>query len=122
VPSVRRGKAAFAPLHGAREGAALVAEQLGLEKRHGERGTIDGHKRPARTIALFVDGARHELFARCRVSPDDEHRRAGLGDRLPSGLCRRRNAGARPTRSPASLDTVCNRPPSATPGPRRAAR
>src|SRR3989441_4314049 len=41
-----------------RIGAALVAEELGLEERRGNRGAVDLDERPGAPLALVVDGDR----------------------------------------------------------------
>ena len=57
------------------EGAALVAEELGLEQVLRHRRGIDGDKGLRRACAMSVQRARHELLAGARL-PGDEHRGA----------------------------------------------
>src|SRR5947208_1155660 len=45
-------------------GAALVAEQLGLQQGVGDRAAVDRDERPVVSRAVRVDGARQELLAR----------------------------------------------------------
>ena len=61
---------------GAGEGALLVAEQLGLEQRLGQRRAVDGHERPAPPRRALVDGARHALLARAALALDEHGGRA----------------------------------------------
>ena len=56
------------------EGAAHVAEQLGLEQPLGQRAAVDRHERAARARAVAVDGARDQLLAGAGLS-GHEHRR-----------------------------------------------
>jgi hypothetical protein len=56
----------------AREGAALVAEELALEDALGERGAVHGHEEAVRTRAPVVDGARDQLLARARLALDQD--------------------------------------------------
>ena len=64
-----------------------MAEELRLEQPLGEGSTVDGHERPRAPRAVAVEGPRHELLARARLS-GDEHRGArsrGQGDLLVDG-------------------------------------
>ena len=54
-PPLRRLEQADLPAHRAREGAALVAEQLALEEAVGEGGAVDGKERRAAAAAHRVD-------------------------------------------------------------------
>src|SRR5262249_60210866 len=56
-----------------RIGAALVAEELGLEERRGNRSAIDLDERPGTPLALVVDGAGDHFLAHARL-PADQHR------------------------------------------------
>ena len=64
---------------GAREGALLVAEELRLEQRLGQRGARHGHERPRAPRALDVDGPREELLARAALALDEDGRVAPRG-------------------------------------------
>ena len=57
------------------ERAALVAEQLRLEKRFGNRRAIDRDERLVGRGARVVDAAREQLLARSRLA-DQQNRRA----------------------------------------------
>ena len=50
-----------------------MAEELALEKRLGQRGTVESDERTLRALAGPVDAACHELLARPRL-PLDQHR------------------------------------------------
>ena len=63
MPPCASSKRAELPRVGAGEGALLVAEQLGLEQRVGDRGDVDRHEGLRRGGALRVDRARDELLA-----------------------------------------------------------
>ncbi len=54
---------ALAILHGAREGAAGVPEQLRLQQPLGQRRAVDGHERARAAGALLVQGAGDQLLA-----------------------------------------------------------
>src|SRR5581483_8995453 len=56
------------------EGAALVAEELGLEQRIGERRAVDRDEAPALPLPLEVDRARGELLAGARLAVDQHGR------------------------------------------------
>ena len=56
----------------ASESAALVPEQLGLEQVFGDGRGVDGHKRPTGTWRMLVQRARHQLFARTRLTRDHD--------------------------------------------------
>ena len=56
---------------GAGECAALVAEQLALDDRFGQRAAVDGHERPVGAQARAMDGARHQLLARAALALDE---------------------------------------------------
>ena len=51
-------------------GAALVAEQLGLEQGVRDRAAVDRHERPVAPRAVRVDGPRQELLARSTLALD----------------------------------------------------
>ena len=61
-------EAALAPLGGAGEGAALVAEHFRLDEIARQRRAVDGDERLARAGALAVDRRGHQLLARARFS------------------------------------------------------
>src|SRR5262245_17381743 len=67
------------PLVGSGERAPLVAEQLGLDERLGDRRGIDGDERPVAPRALMVDSARHQLLASTALA-GDQHGRRRRGD------------------------------------------
>jgi hypothetical protein len=77
--ALRRLDAPDLALHGAGEGTPLVAEQLGLDERLGNRAAVDGHERTVGARRSLVDGARAELLAGAAFAAD-EHRRARCGD------------------------------------------
>ena len=54
-PGAARGRA--------REGALLVAEQLGFDEVARDRRHVDGDERPLPALAVIVQGARDELLA-----------------------------------------------------------
>jgi len=60
---VRELEAALLLLDRAREGAALVSEQLALDERRRQRRAVDLHHHVAAAAARLVDGARHQFFA-----------------------------------------------------------
>ena len=55
-PAIRQLEAAHAPLGGAREGAALVAEHLGLHQILRDGGAVHAYEALRRASALAVDG------------------------------------------------------------------
>jgi hypothetical protein len=59
---------------GAGERAAGVAKQLRLQKRLGQRATVDRHERPGRAAAVAMDGPRDQLLAGAAAA-DDQHGR-----------------------------------------------
>ncbi|HEU4404828.1 MAG TPA: hypothetical protein VFS43_06010 [Polyangiaceae bacterium] len=58
------------------EGALLVAEELGLDHRLGDGGAVERHEGVLGPGRERVQRARHQLFARAALAPD-EHVRAG---------------------------------------------
>src|SRR5262249_12147380 len=58
----------------AREGAALVTEELALEERVGKRRAVDGDEAAALALALEVDRARRELLAGAGLAVDEDGR------------------------------------------------
>src|SRR5579885_598427 len=65
---------AHAVVNRARERAALVAEELALEQRVGERGAVDGDEAAVLPLALEVNRPRRELLARPRLAVDQDRR------------------------------------------------
>ncbi len=63
------------------ERALLVAEQLALEQRLGQRGAVDLDERAVRAPAQAVDRARDQLLARAGLARD-EHGRVGRRNAL----------------------------------------
>ena len=61
---------------GAGEGAAHVAEQLGLQQRLGNRAAVERHERAASPQAVVVNRAGHQLLARACLA-GDEHGAVG---------------------------------------------
>src|SRR5205823_1500853 len=55
----------------AREGAALVAEELALEQTGRNGRAVELHERPLAAPAELVDGAGDQLLARARLAADD---------------------------------------------------
>src|SRR5258708_3016052 len=60
------------------EGAALVAEQLALEDRFGDRRAVDRHERPRRARRVLVQRAREQLLAGAALA---EQQHGGLAGR-----------------------------------------
>ena len=77
--AVGRLEAPFALSHGAREGAALVTEQLRLDERLGERRAVDRDERRALARATRVERVRDQLLAGAALAAD-EHGRIALRD------------------------------------------
>src|SRR4051812_1764282 len=80
-PAVRAFDRACARLHRAGERAFRVAEQLGVEEVLGERRAIDDDERPALAKRGIVNGPGNELFARSRLTVDEDR---GIGWADPS--------------------------------------
>src|SRR4051794_7585692 len=72
--AVRELEDADAAVLRAGEGAFLVAEDLALEQRLGNRRAVDRHERERRARAQLVDGLRDQLLAGARLA-GDQHRR-----------------------------------------------
>ena len=66
-------------LVGAGEGAALVAEELGLEELEGEGGAVDLDEGALAAGGAVVDGAGDELLADAGLAPDEDGG-IGVGD------------------------------------------
>src|SRR5579862_6416421 len=62
----------------AREGAALVAEELALEEARRDGGAVELHERPLAASAELVNGARDQLLPRSGLAVDDD---GGVGGR-----------------------------------------
>src|ERR1043166_7634302 len=77
VPPTRKKVRSSSTLGRAREGALLVAEQLALEQRLGQRGAVDGDERLAAARREIVDPLRDELLARARLALDQDRGRDG---------------------------------------------
>ena len=73
-PPVRLLEASRARAHGAREGAALVAEELALDQPARDRGAVHLDERPPAPPAEVVDGLRGELLPRPRLAGDEDRR------------------------------------------------
>jgi len=69
---VREFEPPLAKLVRPRERALLVAEQLALQEKLGERSAIDLDERAAAPGAGVVDGARDEILARSRLALDED--------------------------------------------------
>ena len=63
-------------LHGPREGAALVAEQLALQDVGGDGGAVDRQEAEIPARRVLVDGVGDQLLAGAAL-PDDQHAAAG---------------------------------------------
>ena len=61
-----------AALGGAREGPALVPEELRLDQRLGERGAIQGDERAVPATALEVNGIGHQFLAGAAPAADQD--------------------------------------------------
>jgi hypothetical protein len=64
---------------GAGEGAALVAEQLGLDERLGQAAAVDHHERIRLALAVTMDLVGDHVLARAGLALQ-EHRRVAGGD------------------------------------------
>src|SRR5581483_11494935 len=82
--AMRALEEALAGLGRAREGALLVAEELGLEEAVRERGAVLAHERPGAARGELVDGARGELLPGPRLAAD-EHGEVAPRDLLEPG-------------------------------------
>ena len=59
-------------LHGPRERATGVPEQLRLRQVRRDRGAVEAHQRPRRAAALGVDERGDQLLPRSRLAADEE--------------------------------------------------
>ena len=82
--AVRLLERAAAPALGARERAALVAEELGLEQAVGDGRTVHGHERAAAARTQLGDSARKQLLADARLARDQERQVTVEGSVHPS--------------------------------------
>ncbi len=57
-------------LHGPREAAPNVAEEMAFDQRLGNGRAVQRHERPIRARALHVNGPSDKLFARARLARD----------------------------------------------------
>src|SRR5262249_5763255 len=80
-PAVRHLEAPDLLRDGARECAALVAEELAFEESCRNGRAVDLHEGTLAALAALVDGACHELLARAGLA-EDEYRRVGGRDHL----------------------------------------
>ncbi len=76
--------AADLALLGSREGAALVAEQLGLQQVAGDRRTVHRHEGPAGPRGVMMDRVGDEFLARPALA-QDQHGQVAVRD-APDGL------------------------------------
>ena len=83
VPWCGRLELADLLLGGAGERAFFVAEQLALQQRLGDGGTVEADERPLAARAGEMDGAGDQLLARPAIAAD-QHR--GVGRRDPADL------------------------------------
>src|SRR6185436_3593982 len=67
--------------NGARERAALVAEELALDERVADGAAVDDVERLFRSLAREVDGAREHVLARARLALE-QHGSVGRRDAL----------------------------------------
>ena len=113
--------------HGPRERAAFVAEDLALEERHGNRGTVDDDKGTGSTRAPPVDHPRDELLPGARLSGNEDGRggRCDLFDESPHGANFRigseqsRGVRGHVARESGGLREDARSPPSTPPGRRQ---
>ena len=64
------------------EGAALVAEELALDQRLGDRRAVELDERSARARRAVVQHARDRLLAGAALAGDEHHRHRAGGDDL----------------------------------------
>src|SRR5580704_108749 len=82
--AVGRLEPSHASLHGARERAALVAEELALDQPRSNRATVERHHGLECPGALRMECSRDQLLARARLADEQDGRIAGgdLVDRV----------------------------------------
>ena len=96
------------PLDRPGEGSSLVAEELALEERLGERGAVDRHERLAGPRAAAVEGAGRHLLAGAALAAQQDGR-VGGGDAgeqpldLPDARARADHAGVQSALDPPVL-------------------
>src|SRR5262249_35761723 len=73
-------EAAHPALERAGEGALLVAEDLALEERLGDRRAVDGHEGPRAPRRALVDGPRGELLAGAALAQEEHGSRRWRGE------------------------------------------
>src|SRR5207302_4771766 len=78
-PAIRQLEAARAPLGRAGERAFLVAEDLALEQRLGNRRAVDRDERKRRPRAELMNRLRDELLAGPRFAGDEDGGTGGRG-------------------------------------------
>src|SRR4029079_15105618 len=61
---------------GTGEGALLVAEELALDQRLGQRRAVEGDERPLAARRHRVDAARHQALAGAALAADEDRRAA----------------------------------------------
>ena len=97
-------------LHGAGEGALLVAEQMALDQVPRDRRHVDGDEGAVGVLRVAVDAARQQLLAGAAL-PEDQHR--GVGPRhFLRGV---EHVAKRQTRAGDEL-ALCPRPAPGLPG------
>ena len=69
-------KIACAVLGGAGVGAFARAKELGFQQRFGDRTAVDSNQRPGGALAVFMQGACHQLFAGTRLATHQHRRHA----------------------------------------------
>ena len=76
-PAVRLLEDTGALRHGASEGSAAVAEELGFNQVVRQRRAVERAKRFVAPSAAAVDGARDELFSAAALAVDEDRKRRG---------------------------------------------
>ena len=79
MPAPRRLQQAQLRLHGARERAALVAEELALQQRLGQGRAVEADVRSAAPRGRAVNGLGEQLLADAGLAGDEDVDRAGRG-------------------------------------------
>ena len=100
MPEPRRDRAG--------ERAALVAEELRLDERLGDRAAVDDEERLVAPVARLVDRARDALLAGAALARD-EHRGPGAGDALRQLEDAAHRLGAEDDLAPAARARACAR-------------
>jgi hypothetical protein len=86
-PSVSLFEPALSPTDGAGERARLVAKQLGVDQIGSNRPTVHAAKRALPKRGVFVNRAGDDLFARSRLSEQQDGRRAPRDHSRPGHHC-----------------------------------